>query len=30
MFEVEKIVASRINDKGKKEYQVKWVGYDSS
>lgn len=37
MYEVEKIVTSRINKKGiwvpnpgKKEYLIKWVGYDSS
>lgn len=29
-YEVEKVVDSRLNKKGKMEYFIKWVGYDSS
>lgn len=29
-YEVEKVVDSRLNKKGKMEYLIKWVGYDSS
>lgn len=30
MYEVEKIVATRVNKQGKNEYLVKWVGYDAT
>lgn len=30
MYEVEKIIKSRINKKGRKQYFIKWFGYDNN